>query len=59
MLDVTYLYVETIYSTIQDKSTPLPSEILNYFPNHMMWELGFVQQMDFLLIAYVTTHTFF
>lgn len=43
--------MEAIYSTIQGKSTPLPSEILNHFPIHTMWELSFVQQMDFLLIA--------
>ena len=54
MLNVTYLYTEAIYSTVQGKSTPLPSEILNHFPIHTMWELSFVQQMDFLLIANVT-----
>lgn len=46
--------MEAIYSTIQGKSTPLPPEILNHFPIHTMWELSFVQQMDFLLIANVT-----
>lgn len=55
MLNVTYLYMEAIYSTIQGKSTPLTFKILNYFPIHTMWwELSFVQQMDFLLIANVT-----
>lgn len=46
--------MEAINSTIQGKSTLLPSEILNHFPVHTMWELSFVQQMDFSLIANVT-----
>lgn len=46
--------MEAINSTIQGKSTLLPSEILNHFPVHTTWELGFVQQMDFSLIANVT-----
>lgn len=52
MLKVTYFYKEVIYSTIQGKGTPLPSEILNHY-QFIPCE-SCVEQMDFSLIATVT-----
>lgn len=52
MLKVTYFYKEVIYSPIQGKGTPLPSEILNHY--QFILCRSFMEQMDFSLIATVT-----
>lgn len=51
MLSFTYLYRKAIYSIIQSKSIQLPFEILSHLPFHTMWELNFVLQTIFPLIA--------